>query len=76
MSHANNPLRVCFERDHLLRTTGIALFIGTWLTLFNHATALFGLHLSLWVRVVLNYLTPLMVANWGLLSRQTSGTDA
>lgn len=73
MGDVHNVLGVCLEREHIVRTASIAVLVGTWLTLFNHATALLGLELSLWVRITLNYLTPLTVANWGLVSRQTRG---
>lgn len=75
MSRGANTLRICLEQDHLIRTGGIALVVGTWLTLFNHATALLGIDLTLWIRIVLNYLTPLAVANWGLISRQSTPLD-
>ena len=70
MGDVRNTLGVCLERKHIVRTAGIALLVGTWLTLFNHATTLLGLDLALWIRITLNYLTPLTVANWGLVSRQ------
>jgi hypothetical protein len=72
MGRVTELLAICLERDHIVRTTTIALLVGTWLTVFNHATALFGLDLAFWVRITLNYLTPLTVANWGLISRQTT----
>lgn len=75
MNRVINSLKVCLERSHIVRTAGIALVVGTWLTLFNHATTLLGLDLALWVRVVLNYLTPLAVANWGLISRQVTAAE-
>ncbi|MXR52927.1 hypothetical protein GRX03_15110 [Halovenus sp. WSH3] len=75
MSHGIESLAVCLDRDHVIRTAGIALLVGTWLTLFNHATALLGLELSFWVRITLNYLTPLTVANLGLIARQTGSSD-
>ena len=52
MSRIINSLKVCLERSHIVRTAGITLVAGTWLTLFNHATTLLGLDLMLWVRVV------------------------
>jgi len=76
MGHVTESLAVCLDRDHLIRTAGIAILVGTWLTLFNHATALLGLELAFWVRITLNYLTPLTVANWGLISRQTATPDS
>jgi len=75
MSYVTESLAVCLDREHLLKTAAIAILVGTWLTLFNHATALLGLELAFWVRITLNYLTPLTVANWGLISRQTTQSD-
>jgi hypothetical protein len=65
-------LRVCFEREHLRRTGIITVLVGTWLTLFNHAGLLLAgsIDLELLVKVILNYATPFIVSNAGLLSRQ------
>jgi hypothetical protein len=64
---------LCSRRDHLARTGAIAVVVGTWLTLFNLGTVLMAGHLSGAVvgKVILNYLTPFVVANWGLLSRSS-----
>jgi hypothetical protein len=65
-------LRVCLKREHLRRTGLIALIVGTWLTVFNQIDPLLAWHIgfSLSVKICLNYLTPFVVANAGLLSRE------
>lgn len=52
----------------------ITLLVGTWLTLFNQGSILLNLPISLerLSVVFLNYLTPFVVANVGLLSRGDS----
>ena len=63
-------LRVCLRPLHLRRTASIALIIGTWLTLFNQGDVMLsgGLKGWVWGKIALNYLTPFVVANAGLLS--------
>lgn len=65
-------LRVCVRKPHLYRTCSIAVVVGTWLTLFNQGEFLLSGAVggALATKVVLNYLTPFVVANLGLLSRQ------
>ena len=65
-------LRICLDREHLRRTGLICIVVGTWLTLFNQIGPLlaWNLDLALFIKVVLNYVTPFVVANAGLLSRQ------
>lgn len=62
---------VIFKPAHLRRTGITALIVGSWLTVFNLGDVLLdGLwtwHLAL--KVALNYVTPFVVANIGLLSR-------
>ncbi len=60
------------EPKHLRRTALTALIVGSWLTAFNQWDALaLGPHpASLWLKIFLNYLTPFVVANIGLMSRQ------
>lgn len=55
---------------HLRRTGTLTLVVGTWLTLLNQRGALWSAEIGagLWVKVALNYMTPLVVANLGLLS--------
>lgn len=67
-------LSICFQREHLLRTGTITLIVGTWLNAFNHGGTLLRLEFSaeLWIKLVTNYLTPFIVSNWGLISRQTA----
>lgn len=65
-------LRICLKPEHLHRTKLITAVVGTWLTLFNQADVLLAGGADLWlgVKIVLNYATPFIVANAGLLSRQ------
>lgn len=67
-------LRVVFMPTHLRRTLTIALLVGSWLTLVNQGDVILrsGWSLALLVKVGLNYLTPFVVANLGLLSRSRS----
>lgn len=59
---------------HLRRTGLIALIVGSWLTAFNQGDMLLAGAWStkLALKVFLNYLTPFVVANLGLLSRHTT----
>ncbi|MDN5924903.1 MAG: hypothetical protein L0H70_07880 [Xanthomonadales bacterium] len=56
---------------HLRRTLLIAFVVGTWLNLFNHSDDFLqgAISLQLAGKVVLNYLTPFVVSNIGLLAR-------
>ena len=65
-------LWVCLKRKHLRRTGIITVLVGTWLTLFNHVDLLVAgaVDLELFAKIVLNYATPFVVSNAGLLSRQ------
>ena len=65
-------LSICLEREHLRRTGLITLVVGTWLTLFNQVDLLAAgtIDWRLFVQIVLNYATPFVVSNVGLLSRQ------
>lgn len=67
-------LKECCRPRHLLRTSVIALLVGTWLTLFNQADVLWTdpVNAVVLVKVLLNYLTPFVVANLGLLSSERS----
>lgn len=64
-------LRMVFTPLHLKRTVLIALVVGSWLNLFNHGDALWHgrLDLPLAGKLALNYLTPFVVSNIGLLAR-------
>lgn len=57
--------------SHLRRTLLVAAVVGTWLTAFNQGDAIVAGAWSqaLLLKIALNYLTPFIVANLGLLSR-------
>lgn len=62
-----------FHPAHLRRTGLIALVVGTWLTAINEGDVILAgaPHAGTTVKVALNYITPFVVANLGLLSRTT-----
>lgn len=64
--------RVIFTPVHLKRTLLIAFVVGSWLNLFNHGDTLlrgaFDAHLA--IKLALNYLTPFIVSNFGLLAHR------
>lgn len=72
MSRLKRLLQSCLYPAHLRRTGSIALVVGTWLTVVNQGGAILAVHLSvgLWVKIALNYLTPFVVANLGLMSSE------
>lgn len=65
---------VCLRRSHLLRTITISVVVGTWLTLFNQGDVVLAgtVNGALAVKVALNYFTPFVVSNLGLVSRRSS----
>lgn len=65
-------MHVVFVPVHLRRTTLIALAVGTWLNLFNHGDVLLhgSISAALAAKLALNYLTPFIVSNIGLLAHQ------
>lgn len=67
-----SALTVCSRPDHLKATSGVALLVGTWLTLVNQADVIAtqGLDIAVLLKVIVNYLTPFVVSNAGLLSRK------
>jgi len=69
-------IRICLEREHLKRTGLITIVVGTWLTLFNQGDALIinDIGILLIGKIFLNYLTPFVVSNAGLLSRESNPT--
>lgn len=71
MGRARRALKSVLEPAHLRRTGTLALVVGTWLTLVNQGGAIWAGELGsgLWVKLALNYLTPFVVANLGLLSK-------
>lgn len=56
---------------HLRRTGLVALLVGTWLTAINLGDVMFTAPptTALLFKVAMNYFTPFLVANLGLLSR-------
>jgi len=54
-------------------TGGVALIVGTWLTLINQADIIVaqGFNGAVLVKIAVNYLTPFIVSNIGLLARKT-----
>lgn len=67
-----NVVAVCLHPQHLKRTLSITLIVGTWLTLYNQGDVLISTNVTavLVGKIFLNYLTPFVVSNWGLLSRE------
>ena len=63
---------IALKPVHLRRTALVALVVGTWLTAFNHGDELLrgGLDMRLAAKIALDYLTPFIVSNVGLLARQ------
>lgn len=57
---------------HLRRTLTIAFLVGSWLVFYNLGDQILrhGMSTAIWVKIGLNYLTPFVVANLGLLSRK------
>ena len=72
LHHVGRAFKRCARLRHLRRTSTIAFVVGSWLTLFNQGDALTAGHVDsvLLLKVLLNYLTPFVVANFGLLSAQ------
>lgn len=64
--------RICLRSDHLIRTGTITVVVGTWLTAVNQGDVLLIDGIGLWtgIKIFFNYLTPFIVANLGLISRQ------
>ncbi len=75
LSDVARRLKPCARPRHLRRTSTVALVVGSWLTLFNQGEVLVSGHVSLvlLLKVLLNYLTPFVVANFGLLSAERKG---
>lgn len=72
----NRILRVCATPVHLKRTASIASVVGTWLTLVNQGDLLLAGQSPIpWSKLVLNYLTPFVVSNLGLLSADTESAS-
>jgi hypothetical protein len=70
---------VVLHPPHLKRTCTVALAVGIWLSLFNVGGQMLSgpWNLPLVIKIAMNVLTPFMVANAGLMSRQPEpGPDA
>jgi hypothetical protein len=69
---AGEVFEIVLHRPHLRRTATIAVLVGTWLTLFNQGDAIINGTVSTFIlgKICLNYVTPFVVANLGLLSGQ------
>ncbi len=70
LERLSEALRIVLLREHLRRTLGIALIVGTILTLINQADVIVGGEGSVVtaVKVALNYCVPFIVSNLGLLA--------
>lgn len=73
MLRLREHLKTLLYPKHLCRTGVLSLIVGTWLTAFNQGDVILSddLGVALWAKVALNYLTPFVVANLGLLSGET-----
>jgi hypothetical protein len=62
-------VRVVVYRQHLVRTTTIALVVGTVLFLINHLSEVLrgGATTTTWIETGVTYLVPFYVANAGVL---------
>ncbi len=72
MSGLSKLLRTIADPRHLWRTLLITLLVGVWLSLFNEGMVLFDgpWDFQLVSKVFLNFLTPFIVANLGLVSHR------
>ena len=61
---------VCLP-SHLKKTGLTTIIVGSWLSAFNQGENILSQQFShgIWVKILLNYMTPFVVANIGLLSR-------
>lgn len=70
VGQTHDVLAYCLRREHLRRTTRIALVVGLVLTAINQGAAILGGDASTltWARIAVNFLIPFVVSNLGLLS--------
>jgi hypothetical protein len=63
-------LRICMRPEHLRRTIGIAVVVGTILFLINQADVVLRGDATAvtWLKVGLSYCVPFIVSNLGLLA--------
>jgi hypothetical protein len=71
-------LEIVLLPAHLRKTTRIALVVGTILTLINQADVVLAGDATArtGVKIALNYVTPLIVSNLGLLAGKRAERDA
>jgi len=67
-----SSIAVCLQPCHLRQTLLITLIVGTWLTLYNQGNVVLASEFSIALlgKIFLNYFTPFLVSNWGLISRE------
>lgn len=72
--HPSAIVRIALDKVHLRRTALVAALVGTWLSAINHGDTILEGQWQAWLilKICLNYLTPFVVANLGLISRQVS----
>lgn len=79
MSAVVDAIRYCIRPAHLRWTLRVALVMGVVYTAVNQADIIVRGHSDVltWIKVPLNFVTPFLVANVGLLgARQRAGGDA
>jgi hypothetical protein len=76
MMSLHRILAMVLHPPHLKRTSAVALALGIWLSLFNVGEQLLAgpWNLPLVIKIAMNVLTPFMVANACMMSRQ-AGLD-
>lgn len=72
MERVRELFMIALQPVHLRRTALVALVVGTWFTAFNHGDELLrgGFDTRLAAKIALDYLTPFVVSNLGLLARR------
>jgi hypothetical protein len=62
--------KLCTRRTYLIKTLRIALFVGTILFAINQLDVFLAgeANAGVWLKVLLTYLVPFCVANWGILA--------
>ena len=70
MNKLLRAIRIILRAEHLRRTLLIMTVVGSWLTAVNLSDLILaeGLTPAILGKILLNYLTPFVVANLGLLA--------
>jgi hypothetical protein len=78
MARMEEALRICTRPEHLRRTIGIALVVGTILTLLNQGDVIVGGDATTltWIKAMGNFAVPFIVSNLGLLVGKRAELDA